>query len=239
MSDFFTQPEPKMDPQIQSPEIPETIKVGEAEYSQAELEHLVGLGKIGDESEKTYKTKIDRVWPEFTKATQKNQALEAEVSALKAEKESWNKSQKSISNELSPEELRDQARKQGRELGLMFQEDFDRYYLERRSAERLIEDVKAVVKDSEQYGKPKTTEDAIFEHMQSTGIKVPEKAYKDMYETELKTWEQEQMKKVKPEGVYSIPSSTAGSKQPQPISFVGMKQDQLAKLVSEAFSGNQ
>ena len=240
MSDFFSQPEePKVDPEVktdQPTETPSIIKLGEAEYSQAELEHLVGLGKIADEADRTYKTRVDKIWPEYTKSRQEIADLKAK---LEAKEQEMLKQKVDTKQELSPEELKQLARKQGEELGIMFKEDFDQQYLQRRSAEKLIEDTQAVISDAKEKGLPETDVSKLLQHMQETGIKNPTKAYNDMFESEVDKWKQEQMNKVKPGGLFSLQKSTAGSKEPEPINFVGMKQDKLAQLVSEAMRGNQ
>jgi hypothetical protein len=64
------------------------IKVGEKEYTQDELNTLVGLGQIAQEVETRYNTKIDRVYPEFTKSQQKLKTYESEIETLRKEKES-------------------------------------------------------------------------------------------------------------------------------------------------------
>ena len=231
MADFFNQPETKMEPENQD-KTPEVIEVNGEKYTQEELSRLVGLGKIGDEAERTYKTKIDRVWPEYTKATQKIQSLEAKL-AEREQQEIQTKA-KEEPTKLSPEEAKQLARQQGKELGIMFQEDFDQLYLQRRSAEKLLEDIDAVVDEAGELGKPKTSRDAILNHMQQTGIKNPAKAYNDLYEAELETWKAEKLKEVKPSGLYTVSQSTAGSKQPAPVKVT---KENLGQLVSEALSG--
>jgi len=231
----FFQEETKVEDTAIEPIVEDKIKVGETEYSQAELDKLVNLGKIGAEAEEKYKTKIDRVWPEYTKATQKIQDLETRL----AEREQAKTEQKVATNQpLDPEETKQIARKQGRELGIMFQEDFDNLYVQRRSAEKLLEDTNSVVTDSKALGKPQTTVEALLTHMQETGIKNPTLAYKSMYEPELDKWKEEQTKKARPSGLTTIDSSTAGAKEPKPIVFRGMKQDELGRLVSEALTGS-
>ena len=53
--------------------------------------------------------------------------------------------------------------------------------------------------------------------MDETGIKSPEKAYKDMFETELDQWKEKQLRKITPNGIRTESSSTAGSKEPEPV----------------------
>ena len=80
-----------------------------------------------------------------------------------------------------------------------------------------------VVKQATSDGKPTTTVDALLEHMEDTGIKIPEKAYKDMYESELDTWKADKVKTIKPQGLKTQETSTAGSKQPEPVKIDTME----------------
>ena len=80
MSDFMNDKE----------EVQETekITIGDQEFGQEELEELVGLGRIGKEAQEKFNTSIDKVYPEFTKATQRVKELEGsetELAELKAQ----------------------------------------------------------------------------------------------------------------------------------------------------------
>lgn len=234
MADFFSEPkEEKPMDEPQETQVSDKIKVGGVEYDQGELERLVGLGKIGAEAEDKYKTRIDRVWPEFTKGQQKLQELEAR---LTQREQAEIAARQAKGEELSPDQLREVARKQGKELGIMFQEDFDQMYVQRRAAERLLEDVDVLVSQTAEKGQPKTTREDLLKHMQETGIKNPEKAYKDMFEEELEKWRTEQVEKARPSGFTTAFQSTAGAKQPAPVKIT---KENLGQLVSEALSGGQ
>ena len=84
MADDFYKDE-EVTEEVENKEEPETIKVGDKEYTQDELQKIVGLGEIGLEAEEKYKTKIDRVWPEYTKGQQRLQDLERKVEEYEKE----------------------------------------------------------------------------------------------------------------------------------------------------------
>ena len=233
MTDNFFE-DKNVEDQTQTTEVPEKVTVGGVEYTQVELDRLVGLGKIGVEAEEKFKTRIDKVWPNFQKIVGEKQALEVKL----AEREQREAALKEATGQpLSPEELKAQAKVQGKELGIMFQEDFDSLYLQRRSAEKLLEDAQVLIDDAKTAGKPETTMEALLTHMTETGIKNPDKAYRDMFEDELEKWKVEQTKKATPQGMFTSSQSQAGSKEPKPIKWAGMKQDELGKLVAEAMAG--
>ena len=191
MSDFFSNPkeEVKVEPTDNLEE--GKIKVGEQVYEQAELERLVGLGKLGVELEEKWKTKIDRVYPEYTKSRQEIENLKSKLE--EREQEVINRKQIK-GEELTPEQARDLVRKQAREAGLMSQDDFDQMYVQRRAAERLVDEVEGLLNSAKEKGQPSTTKEDLLRHMQETGIRSPEKAYKDMFEAEIDKIKEEKLK---------------------------------------------
>src|SRR3990167_524962 len=191
----------------------EKVKVGEKEYSQDELSKLVGLGEKWTETETKFNTKMDRVVPEYTKATQKIKEYEAELAELKKPRE------EPKTGDLTPEQ-KDEARKQIFELigdKPMTQKEFDTLYMQRRSAERLLEDTESVVTEAKEAGNPQTDVESLLRHMEETGIKNPKKAYKDMFEPELDKIKEQKLRSIKPHGLQTMQTSTAGSKQPEKV----------------------
>ena len=79
MADDFFLEEPKTE---EAETEPEKIKLGEKEYTQDELSKLVGLGETANELETKWNTKIDRLYPEYTKATQERKELEDKLKDL-------------------------------------------------------------------------------------------------------------------------------------------------------------
>jgi len=227
MSDFYKQ-EPTTGVE---PEAPEKIKLGEKEYSQDELQKLVGLGEIGAELESKWKTPISEVYKGFTQKSQKLAEIEPEWQQLKRAKE---EAERTPQPGAPTQEEKEMARKALVELlggEVVRKDEFDQIYSQRRSAEKLLEDVNLVVSDAKEVGKPETTTEALLQHMQETGIRNPQKAYKDMFEEQLDQWKTEQLNKVKPAGLYTQSASSAGSKQPQTVRIT---KDNLANMLSEA-----
>jgi len=196
--------------EIKEPVI-EKIKLGEDEYSQDELQKLVGLGKIGLEAEQRYNRSIDKFWPEYTKTRQELDDLKKQQS----EREQTELAQKVQTGEqLSPEELRKQALSQAEELGLVHKGNIRQFINETLAARDLLEEAEMVIEQEISVGKPKTTVEELLKHMEETGIRIPAKAYKDKFETEIDKWKEIQLAKVKQSGLETQESSTAGAKQP-------------------------
>src|SRR4030042_759119 len=85
----------------------------------------------------------------------------------------------------------------------------------RREGEKLLDDCKDMEGEIDgKDGRPAFKTKEILDHMVLTGIKNPMKAYKDKYEIEIDKWKEQQLRGAKPRGLFTEPSSTAGSKQP-------------------------
>lgn len=215
---------------------PSKIKLGETEYSQEELNRLVGLGRLAEEAEKKYNTKIDKVWPEYGRTKQREKELENEIEKLR------NPQPKVAESEADAiKEAKDAARK----LGIVIDEDFDSrlqksfrtYYQQERAAEKLLEDAKDMESEIDgKDGRPAFKTQEVLEFMAENGINNLETAYKVKYEKELDSWKESQLGKAKRSGMTTtIQGSGAGvSKQP---SNVKITRDNLSQLVSEALEG--
>ncbi len=222
MSDFFEKPEVADEPQ--------TIKLGENEYSEDELNRLVGLGQIASEAEEKYKTKIDRVWPEYTKATQRESDYKRQIEELTAKVNQPVQQQSNVELTAEQKEL---ARKQIEELGFG-QNTFRQIVREELAAKELLSDVNYLLEEAKTDGKPVTTSQELLQHMAETGIKNPAKAYKDMFETELDTVKEKKLSEIKPSGMTTTNGSQAGSKLPQDVKVTKAN---LKQVLASAIGG--
>jgi len=232
MSDFFDKPEPtKVEPTNQEPE---RIKVGEAEYTQDQLAEMVGLATKAQEVEKNY-GKLDKFVADYGYRANKIGQLEKELEETKKAQLARKVDEQ---QQMTPEELKRYAQQQAKDLGLLTQEDlnqnFDQMYVTRRAAERLVEDVESVVDEAKEKGQPATTKEELLAYMQETGIRNPQKAYKDKFEAEIEKWKEEQTKKAVMPGLFSTSSSTAGAKTPPSVPIT---KDNLQALLHEQLSG--
>src|SRR3990167_9060394 len=192
-------------------EEPEKIKLGEKEYTQDELSKLVGLGETATELETKWNTKIDRLYPEYTKATQERKELEDKIKAFE-EKQVDTKAK--AGEELTDEEIKQRARTEAKSLGLISVDDVNEYIYRALEARDLKEDIEATVETNKADGKPETNFDDLVGYMQTSGVRNPQDAYDLMFKNELKTWERKQIDSVKKSGMVTEETSTAGAKQP-------------------------
>lgn len=224
--DFFKKEEEKVEDKPQEITEPEKVKVGEKEYTQEELSRLVGLGELGAELETKWNTRLDRLYPEYTEATKER----AELRKFKEEQEAKLTEEKAKKGEeLTPEELKKQALSQAEEIGLVHSGNINNFIAQFLSARDLLDDAETVLESAKGEGKPQTSVEDLLAYMDQTGIKSPEKAYKDKYEKELDTWKEEQLAKVKANGMQTIDTSTAGGKQPEtpPITNIDSLRDAM------------
>ena len=82
----------------------EKIKLGDKEYTQEELSQLVGLGEFAKEVETKQNRKLDKIYPDYVKATQRLSELEKELEETKATKVPQGEG-----TELTPEQIKEQA----------------------------------------------------------------------------------------------------------------------------------
>lgn len=211
MADFFDKKEEETKvEETKTPEEPQKIKVGEKEYGQEELSRIVGLGELGAELEGKWNTKLDRLYPEYTKSTQEL----SELRKYKDEQETAKTKEKAEKGEeLSPEEVRKQALAEADKLGLVHTNNIYQFVDAYLQARDMKEDAEAIIAEAEEKGKPKTTVDELFKYMDQTGIKNVELAYKSKFEPELDKWKETQLEKMKNGEMKTLDSSNAGSKQ--------------------------
>ncbi len=210
----------------------EKLKIGDGEYSQEELAKLVELGKIGQEAEEKYQTKIDKVWPNLQKTINEKKELQERLDAI--ENEAVNKKAETGA-ELSPEELAKQARIEAKKLGIATVDDFAEFYRVQRAGEKLLDATSSIVKEARELGKPQVSEEELLSFMQERGFKDPQDAYDIMFKDQLKKWETDKLSEVKPSGMSTISTSTAGGKQPTQVKVTN---DNLAQLVAEGLKAS-
>lgn len=214
------------------------IKAGGNEYSQEELDKLVGLGKIASEAEVKYSTKIDKVWPEYTKSQQ-------ELKELRKVKEEYEKVQaekaKLPENE---EQAIKEAKEAAKRLGILTDDDFEaklettfgKYYQQERAAERLLEAATKLEKEiSGDDGRPAFNTQEVLEYMRDNmgGQGNLETAYKLMHEDKLESWKEQQLSKSKKPGMTTTTVSGGGTKEPPKVKVT---EENLDQLVAEMFN---
>ena len=206
----------------------EKVKVGEKEFTPDELNKLVGLGEIAMEAEEKYNRPISKFWPEYTKTNQ-------ELEKTKLELEELRKAATQPKAELT--EVEDVEKKVKEELGKYGYKTAEE--IEHRAREianevisgyRLLEDVDSIISKNIEDGYPQDTREGLLEYMQEKNINDPEVAYKIKFEKELDSIKEKKLASLKPQGLVTEKTSTAGGKQPQPIKIT---KDNLQNVLGE------
>jgi hypothetical protein len=222
---------------------PEKIKVGEKEYTQEELNSLVSLGGIAKELEDKWHTKIDTVYPEYTKGQQKIKELE----------ETKKKYDEIIVKQNKPAIPEDQqiaeARKILREqFHVVFEEDlpqkaltkedFPTFYKQQREAEKLLDEADTMEEEIDgKDGRPAFKKLDVLQYMADNGIPNLKTAYSLMYETQLDAWKEQQLGKVKKGGITTMEGATAGGRKEPEQPKTAKNVEELAQQLHEELYG--
>jgi hypothetical protein len=221
MSDFFD--DKQADTAEENKQELENIKIGETEYTPEEAQHLIELGKLGKEAEEKFNTKLDKVWPEFSRSQNELKSTKEELEKYKQQLQDQAK-QNAVDPNLT-EEQRRTAREQAKAIGIVtndqleewFESKFSQKYSSTREAERLLEDTSKLEKEiNGSDGRPKFNQQEVLEYMRDNGIRNPQVAYKLKYEDQLDKWKEDQLNKNKNRGIYTQ-ITTSGNKQPKEI----------------------
>lgn len=212
MADNFFQD----DTQEQVQEEIEKIKVGEKEYTTEELNRLVGLGEIAVEAEEKYNRPISKFWPEYTYTKQELEKKEAELQELR--KSALPKQQEVLTDQ---EQVTVKVREELGKLGYIpaneVEERARKIASEVVSGYKLLEEVNQIVAKNAEEGNPQTSSDDLLSFMQEKNISDPHIAYKIKFEKELDAIKEKKLSTIRPSGLITEPSSTAGGKQPTPV----------------------
>lgn len=223
MSDSIT-------PEEGVPDVPQTISIGGKEYSADEAQELVGLGSRAREYEQKANTKLESIYPEYTRLTQ--------------ERQNWTKKEQEYESKLQQIQQRQgtsdeqpgdvkAAIEAARKLGITLNEDleksgyikkddlpkmFDEYYTKKSSEEKAIQSVLSEAESLEKElngedGRPKFNKKQVLAYASAYKLGLKE-AYEDMHSDSLKTWKDSQVTKIQKPGTRTL-QPTAGGKQPK------------------------
>ena len=215
----------------------EKIKLGEDEYTQDELRRYVELGKIGVEAEEKYNTKLDKVWPEFSKKSNELKEAQDRLEQLQGQIE-----QKVETGEKTPTEGIEEARQAAKKLGIVTDDAFEefmgksfrKYYMQERSAERLLDEAKSLEsKIDGSDGRPKFDTEKVLTFMsENSGFKDINKAYEAMYPQEMAEWRANKILEGKKRGI--VTQEDTQDKRPEQVKVTkGNLKDLIAEIINQ------
>ena len=194
MSHFFSK---------QTDEIPSKIKVGEVEFSQEELNDLIGSGQKLKELEKTQGQPIDDILSSWGRRGETIGTQKKQIEDMTKELEDFKKPKvEPTDEEVTQEEIIAQAKK----LGLLTMDDAknlaDEIYRNNRAGEMLLDQTNKVIEEAKKDGKPEITAEELLEFMADpNNPKNPEIAYEVKFKKEIKEWESKQLDTLKTKGM--------------------------------------
>lgn len=223
-------------------EISQKIKLEDSEYTQDELKDLVKYGRLAKEVETKHNTKVDRLMPEYTKATQQVKELTERLD--QAQKQLLeNKREIRQDDDLTPEQKR-AALKKLEELGTITIDNLeskidklvDGKVQSILAGRDLLADVKSAIKwAKEDFGIEASTED-VLTYMQENGFRDPKRALKDKFEEQIdKSKQQKWMESKGPE----FRTLSQKSVRKEPLSPDFRDRDKVRKMaIEQLMSGN-
>ena len=206
---------------------PEPIKLGDKEYSQEDLTRLVGLGEQATELESRWDTKLDRLMPEYSKSREELKTLkEQAVEAAKTKIETKEASGEDMSEEAKSKLVREELKK----YGVMTKEDFEQELNNREAGRRILAKTEDVLSKAKEAGLPETNVEEMLTYMQTKGLGAadPQDVYDLMFKDKLRAIEVAKLAGLRPNGLVTEGSSTAGAKTP-PI--VQVTKDNLGQML--------
>ncbi len=193
------------------------IKVGDKEYTQDELNKYVGLGQTASELETKWNTKIDKLYPEFTKKTQ--QLAELETRAKEWEQKELTEAQTKVQQgqEVSPEERKRLVLQEAEQYGLVHAGNVGKFISDYLAGRDLLGEIDSIIEDASENGKPVINKGDLLTYMDENGIKSPEAAYKLKFEKELDAWKEKQKETLKGSKFETEETSSVGFKVPPDV----------------------
>lgn len=215
------------------PEVPEQITINGKEYDPEDLDQLIELGSKWRKTEAELNTSLDKVYPEYTRATQRNKELETELTDARAAREELaeiKKAQETAKIKAETPEDAAAIRENARKYGLIDDESLNKkgYMTEARFKELLSETqtqqklVEGVEKQGEQLeseidgsdGRVPFVYKAVLPYAATYKIDDLKEAYEQMNERANARWKEAQIAKEDKGGLRTL-SGGGGKKEPQ------------------------
>lgn len=204
---------------------PEKFIINGQEYDPEEASSLIELGNKYRETEKNLNTSLDKLMPEYTKATQRAARADALERELAEEKRKLEEFQAKATKTETPENVT-AAREQARKIGLIDEDyintqgyvkksDLDSYFSEKENQRKLVDNVikQADVLEKEidgSDGRVPFNQKAVLAYASAYNISDLKQAYEEMNEGGNARWKEEQIEKAKRPGLTTL---TPGGKK--------------------------
>lgn len=207
-------------------DIPQTISINGVDYDPTELQSFIDKGKQTLDLEKQWDTPVDRVWPEYGQTRETLKTTAAERDALKQEVEQFKaKQQQGTDTPADLHEAKEAARKLGIPLredlekeGYIKKDDLEKYLSERdqqqQEMRRILDRASELEKEIDgSDGRPAFNKKVVLAYASAYKIPDLKKAYEEMNESQLESWQKQQVDAKRPKGLKTL--GTGGAKAPR------------------------
>ncbi len=215
------------------PDVPEQITINGKEYDPEDAAQLIELGNKWRKTETDLNTSLDKVYPEYTKATQRNKELETELTEARAAREELAEIKKAqeaakvkAETPEDAESIRANARKYGlvddgflKENGYMTEARFKELLSETQTQQKLVEGVEKQGKQLEAEingsdGRVPFVYKSVLPYAATYKIDDLKEAYEQMNELANARWKEAQIAKEEKPGLSTLRGG-GGKKEPQ------------------------
>lgn len=225
---------------------PSNVVINGIEYTPDEAQELIDTGRKTRDYESKYNTKLDTVWPDYTRLSQEKSAWSTEKQELQKEIEEFKaKQQAQVETPTDVRAAREAAKKLGIVLdedakGFMTEEKMDTWYTARREKERAEEaGVKSVLAEADKIaeevkesGSPiPFNKKAVLAYAGAYGMTDLRQAYEDMNSDQLAPWKEAQIASKKSSSLKTL--SGGGKKSPEDVK---VNNDNVKDLLHEALT---
>jgi hypothetical protein len=238
---------PKIDPPVETSEIPSTISINGVDYDPTEAQSLIDIGRKTKELETQWNTSVDKVWPEYGRSQEKIKTLEAERNDARAEIESFRAKQNAgVETPTDVREAQEAARKLGITLnedlqkeGYLKKDDLDKYLEERdkknQEVNRILASADSLEKEIDgSDGRPSFNKKIVLAYASTYGIGNLKEAYEDMNKDQLDKWKAAQVDAQKAKGLKTlVPGGAKSVKEDK------MTDDNVKDRLGEALFGTE
>lgn len=204
---------------------PEKIIINGQEYAPEDATQFLELGKKYKEMESKLNTSLDKVYPEYTKSTQRIKELETQLSEKDSRLAEIEKAKQAAA---IPQERAD-AIKAAREIGLADQEwlkeqgyvrkeDLDEYFGQKQSQQKLVDSILSKASELEKTidgsdGRVPFDQEAVLAYASAYNIDDLEQAYDKMNAKANAKWKEAQIAKAERPGLKTM--DAGGVKTPK------------------------
>ncbi len=235
-----------------TPDAPSKVVINGTEYEASEVQDLMDVGRKTREYEKQANTSLDKVWPEYTRLSQERSQWETDKKKYEEQIKAF-QDKKDAGTE-TPDDIR-KAQEAARKLniilgddlekrGYMTKEQIDQYLEERDKTKAEVNEVLSSADALEneingEDGRPKFNKKLVLAYINAypqQGASYKDKlinGYNEMYNDQLKTWQNEQINAKKTGGLKTV-KGTTGKKEPKPIQI---DDKNVGKILHEVLDG--